>query len=65
MNADGHIKGMIIMARNGGRKIGRLADMSFPAKVRIVKRKGKKIGGTPSAQMSHGNSSRKKKGKKQ
>ena len=53
------------MARNGGRKIGRLADMSFPAKVRIVKRKGKKIGGTPSAQMSHGNSSRKKKGKKQ
>ncbi len=49
-----------------GKREGRLADMSLPANVRIVKVKGKKIGGTPSAQMDHGNSSRKrrKKGKK-
>lgn len=48
------------MSRNGGRKHGRLADMSLPAYLRIIKQKGKKIGGTPSAQMSHGNSSRKR-----
>jgi hypothetical protein len=51
------------MARNGGKKNGRLADMSLPPNLRIVKRKGKKIGNAATAQMSH-NSGNRRKGKK-
>lgn len=54
---------MMTKARNG-RTTGRLADMSIPSKLRIIKSKPKKIGGTPSAQMDHNSKSNAKKGKR-
>jgi hypothetical protein len=48
-------------AQVSGRVSGphRIVDMSLPAEARSGKKKGKKTGGTPPAQLSHGRGGRK------
>jgi hypothetical protein len=47
-----------------GQTHGRLADMSIPPDLRLIKSKPKKIGGTPPAQMDHNSQANAKKGKR-